>query len=76
MSVDTITAKEASDALLKLCKAKDGLHPYITYIFEDCPQADAVAAGIETAMDVMATQYEIINDFIDQQEKAEKEVQS
>jgi len=75
MSIDTITSKEASDALLKLCKAKDGLYPYSAYLFDECSDGGgAVSAGIDTALDVMATQHEIINAFIDQQEK--KEVQS
>lgn len=73
MSIDIISAKQASDALLKLCKAKDGLYPYSAFIFDECPQGGSVSAGIDTALDVMAAQYEVIYDFISQQEDAEKE---
>ena len=70
-NADTISAKQASDALLKLCKAKDSLHPYIGYLYDECRGADGVSCGLEIALDVMATQIDFVQDFISQQEKME-----
>jgi len=73
MSTDTITAEQALDAHIKLCKAKDGLRPYSKYLFDECPDgAGAVSAGIDTALDVIARQWDIVYEFICQQDLAEK----
>jgi len=73
MSTDTITAEQALDAHIKLCKAKDGLVPYSEYLFQECTdRGGAVSAGIDTALEAMATQWNIVYEFICQQDLAEK----
>lgn len=71
-NADNISAKQASDALLKLCKAKDSLHPYIGYLYDECHGADGVSCGLETALDVMCEQYETVWNFVLQQTEKEK----
>lgn len=74
MSTEIITSETASDALLKLCKAKDGLVPYSAWLFDECPGGDHVSCGLDTAIDVMAAQLDILQQFIDQQGKMKTEV--
>jgi hypothetical protein len=67
----TTTATQAADALQKLCSAKDGLYPYIDHLYNESANSGGVAQGLETALSVISTQYEIISNYLDEKEQQE-----
>lgn len=70
-----VTPGQAMDALLRLCRAKDGIYPYTEFIIDE-PRMRHLSSGLDTLLGVISQQYEIVFDFITQVQEEQQEAQS